>query len=187
MAGPLKKKFCGFPYYLLFYIKSVVTIGNLLFSCQYFMDSLSLFFFIKHPISIHNIDLKYWLFIWLSVDNLFFVTTMCCRLIKMLAEGQIMVSDGNSKKGAHVRSNFCYLIRHLIRWIPKRNIFLYACAKLSEFPSNISNMRNNHVITQTMQGFSVSVIVFIFFFFLPCTYLYLTRQYFVSFLQYRFV
>ena len=60
-------------------------------------------------------------------------------------KGQCMmvsILDGNSRIGAHVRSNLCYLIclRYLIRsravtnrifFSPKRSIFLHACAKFS--------------------------------------------------------
>ena len=63
----------------------------------------------------------------------------------------VFILNGNLEIGAHVRSNFSYLIclRHLIiskavanRILqnPKRPIFLQACAKCSELPSNINTM-----------------------------------------------
>ena len=61
----------------------------------------------------------------------------------------VLLLDGNSKIGAPVRSNLCYLIclRHLIRsvtvanlivFLQIRHIFLHTCAACSELPCKAS-------------------------------------------------
>ena len=74
------------------------------------------------------------------------------RILKSKAgyDHGIPILDGNSEKGAHVRSILCTLIclRHLIRsravtdpfFSPKRPNFLHVCTTCSELPSNISTM-----------------------------------------------
>ena len=62
----------------------------------------------------------------------------------------VLILDGNSEKGLHFRSNFCYLIcfRHMIRsraiksliFFQKRLTFLHTCATCSKLPSEISTM-----------------------------------------------
>ena len=59
----------------------------------------------------------------------------------------VLISDGSSEPGMHVRSNLCYLIclRHLIklrtitnRIFSEKTNFFHACATCSELPSDIS-------------------------------------------------
>ena len=62
----------------------------------------------------------------------------------------VLILDGNSKIGAHVKRNLCCstCLRHLISstaaqigyFYPKRHIFLHGCATCYELPSNISTM-----------------------------------------------
>ena len=63
----------------------------------------------------------------------------------------VLILGGNSKKGDHIRSNFCYLscLRCLIGlgavvirifFTPEIPIFLHACAPCYELPSDISTM-----------------------------------------------
>ena len=70
-----------------------------------------------------------------------------------MPEVMLLILDGNSEIGAHVRSNHCYLIylRKLIRSKTFTNRFVFSkkthfyscvCAAFSELPSNISNMIN---------------------------------------------
>ena len=76
--------------------------------------------------------------------------------------------DGNSEIGAHVRSNLCYLtcFRHLISsravtnrfFSPKRPLYLYACAKRSELPSNISTIGKVGLFCGSLFMYSVYLI-----------------------------
>ena len=58
----------------------------------------------------------------------------------------VLILDGNSEIGAHVRNKLCF--RHLIRSravsnlisLPKTPIYLHACATCSGFSPNISLM-----------------------------------------------
>ena len=69
----------------------------------------------------------------------------------------VLILDGNSEIGSHVRSNLCCLIclRHLIRsrtltnrifFSQKITICFHACATCYELPSNISNMATSKVL-----------------------------------------
>ena len=82
----------------------------------------------------------------------------CTRVIEVYSNAlhlnpkkpMVLIFDGNSDIGSHVRSNFCYLIciMHFVRSsavtnriLQKIPIFLHACATCSELPSNISVMQ----------------------------------------------
>ena len=68
-------------------------------------------------------------------------------------QDMVLILDGNSEKGAHVRSHLCYLIclMHLFRSITVINqmffsekpIFHHACATCSELPSTIGTMSHD--------------------------------------------
>ena len=77
----------------------------------------------------------------LNVIHLIFFTVL------LIIKTVVLILDGNSENGAHVRNNLCYLIclRYLIRSravtnlvFPKRPIFLDACATFYESPSNLN-------------------------------------------------
>ena len=69
-------------------------------------------------------------------------------LICISITSMVLVLDGISQKGAHVRSNLCYLtcLRLLIKrepaqigyFSPKRPFFDHACATCTELPSNVT-------------------------------------------------
>ena len=61
----------------------------------------------------------------------------------------LLILNGNSENGAQVRNNLCYLIRlrHLIR-AREKTIFLHACARCSELPSNISTMIGIYIFVE---------------------------------------
>ena len=72
----------------------------------------------------------------------------------------VLIIDGNSEIGAHIKSKLCYLIciRHLIRprtvsyrnfSFPVRPIFLNACAICPELVSNIRTMDIPNTICPT--------------------------------------
>ena len=65
----------------------------------------------------------------------------------------VLVLDGNSETGAHIRSTVCFLyLFKAFDWIesshkadffsPKRPTFIYVCATCSELPSNMRTMVN---------------------------------------------
>jgi len=87
---------------------------------------------------------------WTNKNTLFFIYTkrpIHCDQFSLDVYNMVLILDGNSEMGAHVRSNLCYLIsfRHLIRlreyvFIRKGFFFVHTCTVCSEFPSNFSTM-----------------------------------------------
>ena len=53
-----------------------------------------------------------------------------------IATTMVIILDGNSEIGAHVRSNFCYLtpLRHLIRSIAVTNLIFFFILKMTYLP-----------------------------------------------------
>ena len=92
-------------------------------------------------------------FIWTSFikDQMVHLLRIWITLAGSILRTMVLISDGNSEIGVHVRSNLCYLIcsRDLLRqravtnriFFPrKRSIFLHACATCSAPLSNLSTM-----------------------------------------------
>ena len=74
-------------------------------------------------------------------------SSLSCNITVLM----VLIIDGNSAIGAHVRSNFCYLIclRHALTQRAVKNrfffssiraIFLHPCATYPELPTNTSTM-----------------------------------------------